>query len=220
MPQLGNTDDSPENPLDEYGDDSEDAPEISEEEREKAVEEIEEEATTGPDLANLKAFSDTYRISEEDAGFTPQEVFEEMKEGKDREPNELDKEILDGLLIQGHYSHSFEIDVGSGHSFTFRTIGSRCSHNAMLVIRDVADADQEGFVSQSIDNTMLVAQHLAKINGEPTCELSRFASREQIRKRFDRASNLPTPLLDSMGRRVNSFRNRVSDAMERSIENF
>jgi hypothetical protein len=217
--QPGSFGSPPENPLDNYDEGDQDPDENAEEvditsEQEEALEKM----AGGPNVDSLEEFADTYRISEGDAGYTPQEILKELREGEEREPNELDEEILDSLLMNGYYEREFSIL--SDKNFKLRTIDSQCSHNAVLVMREISGVDDNGMITTSMDNTMLVAQHLSEFMGEPTCDKNQFHRKPEIEKRFRKASEMATPILDAIGSRINAFRQRVNDATNRSIANF
>lgn len=228
MPELGSPDDDtqpsgsfgePTSPLEEYEDTGGETgdPQSSEQESGES-EESSRDGTSETDVSSLEAFAETYRISETDAGFTPQEILDEMKEGEDREPNALDEEILDGLIVEGFYEREF--DLGST-SFRLRTADPNVSHNVVRVLQDTLGDDEP--MTKAVRGPMLVSQHLSYFRGEQMPGAgsgAKFSSTSALRARFQRCMNLPTPLLDGIGERVNAFRERVQDATSRSIANF
>jgi hypothetical protein len=233
MPELGSPDQNsgsfgePPNPLDEYDGGGPQSAESSE--SESAGGEDEEEPAQGEpaqetgsrqdtDLSSLEAFAETYRIAETDAGFTPREIMEEMREGEEREPNELDEEILDGLIMEGHYEREFELGATS---FRLRTADPNVTHNVVRVLQDTLGEDEP--ITQAVRGPMLVSQHLSYFRGEQmpgAAPEESFSSTEALKARFRECMEVPTPVLDAIGERVNAFRERVKDATDRSIANF
>lgn len=226
MPELGNSDDDsdrggsfgePPNPLDEYADDGAEDQGAQESDENNGTE-TSRDGMSETDISSLEAFAQTYRISETDAGFTPQEILDEMKEGDGREPNELDEEILDGLIVEGFYEREF--DLGST-SFRLRTADPNVSHNVVRVLQDTLEDDEP--MTKAVRGPMLVSQHLSYFREEQMPGAgagAQFSSTSALRARFERCMGLPTPLLDGIGERVNAFRERVQDATSRSIANF
>ena len=234
MPELGPPDENsgsfgePPNPLDEYdgeGPQSASGETASgaadgEEESVQGEPEQEDGGPQGPetDLSSLEAFADTYRIAETDAGFTPREIMEEMKEGEEREPNELDEKILDGLIMEGHYEREFELGATS---FRLRTADPNVTHNVVRVLQDTLGEDEP--ITQAVRGPMLVSQHLSYFRGEQmpgAAPRESFSSTDALKARFRECMEVPTPVLDAIGERVNAFRERVQDATNRSIANF
>lgn len=225
MPELGDADDQefetqrsgsfgePPDPLEEAAE-SDAAPEESSTE-EKDPEDLSKSDDVSAET--FEKFGKTYRIAEEDAGFSPWELFQDLKEGEDREPNEMDEDILDELMMQGYYERQFEI---GNSSFRLRTVGPKTRHHAVHVINETLE---EEAVTPAMRNMLIVAEQLSVFNGESTTQSapqSDFESRPAVKARVQFCTDLATPVLDAIGSRVNAFRDRVNTATSRSVSNF
>lgn len=168
-------------------------------------------------IETFQKFGKTYRISEEDAGYSPWEIFQDLKQGEDRDPNEMDKEILDDLMMEGYYERSFEI---GNSSFRVRTVGPKTRHHAVHALNEMLDQDR---VTPAMRNMLIVAEQLSSFNGESTVQSAPsvdFESKSSVQARIRFCQDLATPILDAVGSRVNAFRDRVNTATSRSVSNF
>lgn len=234
MPDLGDTNDSefsgpetggsfgdPPDPLEEAADappgNSPEAPESAGPSGEESSDE--EDLSTSDDVRaeTFKKFGKTYRISERDAGYSAWELYQELQEGEDREPNDLDEEILDELMMNGHYERRF--DIGSS-SFVLRTVGPKTRHHAVHALNETLEDEA---ATPAMRNMLIVAEQLAAFNGESTTQgapQADFESKTAVQARIQFCQDLATPILDAIGSRVNAFRDRVNDATSRSVSNF
>jgi hypothetical protein len=165
----------------------------------------------------FEKFGKTYRIAEEDAGYSPWELYQDLKEGENREPNEMDKEILDELMMQGHYERQFEI--GSS-TFVLRTVGPDTRHHAIHSLNETLNSEA---MTPAMRNMLIVAEQLSSFNGESTTQgapEADFETKKSVMARIQFCRTLATPILDAIGSRVNAFRDRISTATSRSVSNF
>jgi hypothetical protein len=165
----------------------------------------------------FEKFGKTYRMSEEDAGYSLWERFQDLKEGEDRSPNALDKAILDDLMMQGYYEREFEI---GGSSFALRTVGPKTRHYSVHILQEMLEGQN---LTAPMRNTLIVAEQLSLFKGQSTTgqvPSADFESKAAVEARIRFCQDLATPILDAIGSRVNAFRDRVETATTRSVSNF
>lgn len=205
-----------------FGDSSSTKEESGKESSDQDSQDFSEESSKEEPLAPTKElfeFLSTYRFTREDLGFTPEEVYRNKFE-EDDEPDALEQDVLDAMIFQGAYTQDFSI--GDKVTFTLSTHRPMATRNALSILREKETDDQSGM--DTMFNTMMVARNLVQIRGKETCKADpgdqKFKSRESIKKRFEFCNDLPQPILDAIGSRVNMFLQRIGKATMRDLTNF
>jgi hypothetical protein len=172
-----------------------------------------------PEKGDLEQeFMRDYRIGLKDMGFSPEEVLRRIK-AEDREPTQLDEEILDGLMM-GFYRREYELT--KKYSFVLRTLSLQGMLNGDMAIEKIADGKA---VNAFLFQAGQVARFLESFNGKPTCAFTMsdqdsFERQDALEARVKFVMRLPGPVVDAIGERLNGFVNRTSDAANRNLTNF